>query len=159
MIPGADIQIATVIQGTLAGITAGIMMGLVSEICYRLSLFRSSLFIVDGSFIIRLLPAGNSNALLYIAGIPVHLITSGVFGGVYPVLCGLLGLEPFSAFNVALYFFVLWLSMLFVALPIAGQGLSGKKLGKLTWVEQLILHIVFGVAYFVSLRLMWGFFI
>ncbi len=35
--------------------------------------------------------------------------------------------------------------MLFMALPVAGQGLLGKNLGALTWLEQIALHIVFGI--------------
>jgi hypothetical protein len=150
MIPGTDLQIVTIIPGILAGIAAGVIMGLVSEVGYRLSLFKSSLLIVDGSFLIRSLPVGKSKALLYSAGIPVHLITSGLFGGAYAAICTLLRLEPFSAFNIAFYFFVLWLSMLFIALPVAGQGLLGRRLGDSTWVEQLVLHVVFGVGYFGS---------
>jgi hypothetical protein len=46
---------------------------------------------------------------------------------------------------IAFYVFLLWLSMLFVALPIAGQGFLGIKLGPVTWIEQMVLHVVFGI--------------
>jgi hypothetical protein len=41
--------------------------------------------------------------------------------------------------------------MLFVALPIAGQGSFGKKVGNSVWLEQLFLHAVFGVAFWWAL--------
>lgn len=50
--------------------------------------------------------------------------------------------------------FMLWLSMLFVALPIAGQGLLGRKLGSLIWLEQIVLHIIFGIGLWRTLYLL-----
>jgi hypothetical protein len=37
--------------------------------------------------------------------------------------------------------------MHFVALPTAGQGLLAKKMGALTWLEQMALHVVLAPDY------------
>jgi hypothetical protein len=135
-------------QGMLAGILAGIIMGIVSDGAFRLKIFRSSLLLVDGNFLFRFSRRKPTKAQLYAAGIPIHLVTSGVFGGVYAAGTSYLGLAPLSPSLVAAYFGILYLSMLFIALPIAGQGLAGSKAHSSTWFEQLILHIIFGAGYF-----------
>jgi hypothetical protein len=78
-------------------------------------------------------------------GIPVHLFTSVSFGIGYVILISLFKLDFLNRWLIALYVFMLWLSMLFVALPTAGQGLFGRKLGSLTWLEQMVLHVIFGI--------------
>jgi hypothetical protein len=78
-------------------------------------------------------------------GIPVHLFTSVSFGIGYVAPATILKLDLFNAQLIALYVFILWLSMLFVALPIAGQGILGRRLSSLIWLEQLVLHVVFGI--------------
>jgi hypothetical protein len=140
------------IQGVFAGFMAGILMGLSSEILYRLKIFKSSLLLVDGMFFIRSLGINSSDAALYAAGIPIHLITSSIFGGIYIVISAALKINALSPYAVSFYFFIMWLSMLFIALPVAGQGVFGKKLHHSTWLEQLFLHIIFGLAYFVALQ-------
>ncbi len=140
-----------VIPGLTAGILAGVLMGLASEACYRIRLFKSSLILVDGEFLFRTLNMKPNNRTRYIVGSVIHLVTSGVFGGIYTAAMHLLALTPLSALLISTYFFVLWLSMLFMALPIAGQGLLGKKAGTATWFEQLILHIIFGAGYYAAL--------
>ncbi|OPY75451.1 MAG: hypothetical protein A4E65_03573 [Syntrophorhabdus sp. PtaU1.Bin153] len=141
--------------GFLSGAVSGIVMGLLSDNLFRLKIFRSSLLVVDGSFFFRTLKLRGSPQLVYGAGFFIHLITSGVFGALYIVLAILLGLETAmvtSLTAVSAYVAVLWLSMLFVALPIAGVGLMGRKSGTLTWFEQLILHIIFLFVYYGCLR-------
>jgi len=140
-----------VTEGAVAGILAGILMGLASEACFRTRLFKSSLILVDGEFLFRTVNVKPNNRTRYIAGSVIHLITSGVFGGIYTAAAHLLALTPLSALLVSIYFFVLWLSMLLIALPIAGQGLLGRKAGSATWLEQLILHVVFGAGYYAAL--------
>jgi hypothetical protein len=140
--------------GACAGMSAGLLMGLVSEFCYRLAIFKSSLLLVDGSFFLRTLGMKPSATLAYGSGIPIHVLTSGFFGAAYILAAGQLRGNIFSVAAVALYFFILWLAMLFIALPIAGQGIMGRKAGGRTWLEQLILHIIYGVGYFLSLKLL-----
>ena len=41
--------------------------------------------------------------------------------------------------------------MLLTALPVAGQGFFGKKLHRYAWIEQLFLHIVFGLSFWWAL--------
>jgi hypothetical protein len=67
------------------------------------------------------------------------------FGIGYVVPVSLFKLDLLNGWLTAFYVFILWLSMLFMALPVAGQGLLGKNLGALTWLEQIALHIVFGI--------------
>lgn len=141
---------ATLFSGIMAGIAAAIFMGSASEIAYRMGLFKSSLLLVDGSFFLRFTrkEPGKGN---YLAGIPIHLFTGAVFGAIYVAVTDFFGLNPFLPGLVALYFFLLWLSMLFIALPIAGQGMLGQKASRRTWLEQLFLHVIFGVGYYYSL--------
>ena len=76
-------------------------------------------------------------------GIPVHLLTSVCFGIGYTVPVTIFNLDPQNGWLLALYTFMLYLSMLFVALPTAGQGMLGRKLGPYAWLEQMVLHVVF----------------
>ena len=133
-------------MGVIAGLIAGFAMGLCSEIGFRLNLFRSSLAWIDGSFVARITGRAMSRAQTYIVGAIMHLVTSGVFGGVFGTAMALLGLRP-GLLILCFYVFLLWLAMLFSALPIAGQGLAGRKLGPHTWLEQVVLHIIFGVVF------------
>lgn len=144
---------AKIIQCVFAGFLAGIIMGLASEILYRLKIFKSSLLLVDGMFFIRSLRIKPSDAALYAAGIPIHLITSSVFGGIYIIISAILKINALSPYAISFYFFIMWLSMLFIALPVAGQGIFGNRLHRSTWLEQLILHIIFGLAYFEALQM------
>ena len=144
---------AKIIQGIFAGFLAGIIMGLASECLYRLKIFKSSLLLVDGMFFIRSIRIKPSDAALYAAGIPIHLITSSVFGGIYIIISAILKIDALSPYVISFYFFIMWLSMLFIALPVAGQGMLGERLHRSTWLEQLALHIVFGITYFEALQI------
>jgi len=66
-------------------------------------------------------------------------------------LSRLLKFDPLNSAALAAYVFVLWLSMLLLALPIAGQGLLGRRAAISAWYEQLALHAVFGVALWLGL--------
>jgi hypothetical protein len=142
--------------GFLAGVVAGAAMGIASDVAARFRFFRSSMFIVDGNFLLKTFGIKDDPMIVYAAGIPMHLVTSGIFGAIYPVAARFAGLETFSFALAALYVVLLWLSMLFIALPTAGQGLLGKKAGPLTWLEQLALHVVFLVVYYGMLRIIGG---
>jgi hypothetical protein len=144
------IDFMAVATGIKAGVAAAVLMAIVSEVGYRIGLFRSSLLLVDGSFFLRLTGKGGEKGQ-YLAGIPIHLFTGAVFGALYMAGTGFFGLNPFSPALVSLYFFFLWLSMLLIALPVAGQGIMGRKASPRTWFEQLLLHIVFGIGYYYSL--------
>lgn len=132
-------------EGLLSGTAAGIVMGLVSHSGFRAGIFRSSLFIIDGSFALKSLGIKHSEMRSVIFGIPVHLLTSISFGLSYAILAEILNFEPTDVRIMSLYVFALWLSMLFVALPVAGHGVLGRWLGPTSWFEQLILHIIFGI--------------
>jgi hypothetical protein len=132
-------------EGVLSGLAAGILMGLISHAGFKAGIFKSSIFIVDGMFVLQRagLQYNENKAVLF--GIPVHLLTSVSFGLAYAVLTGIMKLEAINTLLIALYVFMLWLSMLFVALPVAGQGFLGRRLGAQTWLEQMVLHVVFGI--------------
>lgn len=132
-------------DGVAAGLATGILMGLISHAGFKSRIFKSSLFIIDGSFVQHILGQKRDVQKALILGIPVHLLTSVSFGIGYVVPLTILKLDLFNGWFTVLYTFVLWISMLFVALPTAGQGLLGKKLGPLTWLEQMVLHIIFGI--------------
>jgi hypothetical protein len=132
-------------EGVVSGLAAGILMGLISHAGFKAGTFKSSILIIDGSFVqhkLRLKHEANKAVLL---GIPVHLLTSISFGIGYVVPVSLLKFDLLNGYFIALYCFMLWLSMLFVALPIAGQGFLGRRLGPLTWIEQMMLHVIFGI--------------
>ena len=140
-----------IIAGFLAGAAAGIIMGVISHILFKMHVFKSSLIVVDGSFLFRVIGRKASSGIVATAGLVVHLVTSAVFGALYFVATGILGIDPTDAAwsfpLIVLYVAILWLSMLFIALPIAGQGVLGRRSGRYAWLEQLLLHAVFLGAY------------
>lgn len=141
-------------EGLMSGLAAGILMGLISHIGFRVAAFKSSLLIIDGSFALRKLRLQDDEKRSALLGIPVHLVTSISFGLSYAVLVRVLNMEPTSVWVVTGYVFMLWLAMLFIALPIAGHGPFGRKLGPTTWFEQLLLHIIFGIVLWYTLTLL-----
>jgi hypothetical protein len=140
------------VDGVVAGIIAGAFMAAVSEVGYRLRCLRSNLILTDGDFATKLVSPGTSKGITYTLGVVVHLITSAVFGLVYAGVVHVLDTNAESAAVIAPYVFLLWLAMLLVALPVAGQGLLGWRAGKYAWVEQLLFHAVFGAAFWWALR-------
>ena len=139
-------------EGVVSGVAAGILMGLISHAGFKVGIFKSSLFIVDGTFVQNILRLEHNVNKSVLLGIPVHLLTSVSFGIGYVVPVTLLKLDLLNGWLIALYTLMLWLSMLFVALPAAGQGVLGRKLGSLTWLEQIVLHIIFGVGLWVVIH-------
>ncbi len=134
------------VNGFIAGLIAGFVMGLCSEIGFRLGLFRASLARIDGTFAGNIMGHRLGFAQLYVIGAVMHLITSAVFGAIFGLLVFVLGVRADLPL-LACYVFLLWLSMLCTALPIAGQGFMGKRLGPYTWLEQLVLHIIYGIVF------------
>lgn len=146
-----------IIAGLLAGAAAGIIMGVLSHALFKFKIFRSSLLIVDGSFLFRTLGRQAEHGIEATAGLVIHLVTSAVFGALYFVITGFLGIAPqdaaWSFVLVGSYVFILWLSMLFIALPISGQRILGRRSGPYAWLEQLFLHAVFFVAFLFIIRI------
>lgn len=145
-----------VIAGFAAGALAGVIMGFLSHILFKGKKFKSSLILVDGSFFARSLKLKAGYGLLFFAGLVIHLVTSGVFGAIYVALVTFLfpSIPLLSPGWIGLYVALLWLAMLFVALPVAGVGFLGSKAGSSTWLEQLVLHIVFYGLYWFFLSVM-----
>jgi hypothetical protein len=138
--------------GFVSGAVSGVVMGLISDILFRLHIFKSSLIAIDGSFLLRTLKLKDSARLCYATGLFIHLITSGVFGATYITGTMLFGFDGLLFGLVCLYVTILWLSMLFIAMPIAGEGLLGRRSGPFTWIEQFFLHAVFCAIYYLCLR-------
>ena len=138
-------------EGVAAGVIAGVFMVVVSEVGHRLGVFKSSLIVIDGSFAISRLKVKDNKLAIYALGIPVHLVTSAVFGLVYSLFPRFLDFDAKEIYALAPYVFFLWLAMLLTALPIAGQGILGRKSGRFTWLEQLVIHAVFGVGFWWAL--------
>ena len=143
-----------VLEGILGGLVGGILMAAVSEVFYRSGTFKSSILIIDGSFVTRFMKKHADATNIYLFGIPVHLLTSTTFGVVYMIGTYILKWNPRSVWILCPYAAVLWISMLFVALPVAGQGLLGRKGSPFAWAEQLLLHIVYGGGLWVFLTFM-----
>ncbi|MEN6622237.1 MAG: hypothetical protein ABFD50_11875 [Smithella sp.] len=143
----------TVIEVTTAAVIAGITMAILTGIGYRLGMIKANLLIIDGEFALNLAGIRARQPLVSIIGTIVHLVTSAVFGAVYFALTYLFAFDPANAIVLAAYVFLLWLAMLFVALPAAGQGLMGRRAAASTWYEQLLLHAVFGFVLWTGLSL------
>jgi hypothetical protein len=124
---------------------AGAFMAIATEAGYRLGIVRGNLLQVDGEFALKLIGIKSRLGLVYTVGIAVHLITSAAFGAVLYIIAEITDIDVTSVRVVAPYVFVLWLAMLFSALPLAGQGFLGRRLADTIWIEQLGLHVIFGV--------------
>jgi hypothetical protein len=134
-----------ILQGIVAGLVGGILMAAVSEAFYQLGAFKSSILIIDGAFVTRFMKRRADTINIYLFGVPVHLLTSTTFGVIYMSGTDMVKWNPRSVWILCTYVTVLWISMLFVALPVAGQGLLGRKGSGFAWAEQLFLHIVYGI--------------
>lgn len=146
-----------IVAGLLAGAAAGIIMGVLSHILFKFKVFRSSLLVIDGSFLFRTLGRQAEHGVEATVGLVLHLVTSAVFGALYFVITGYFGIDPqdaaWSFSLMGLYVFVLWLSMLFIALPVSGQRVLGRRSGPYAWLEQLFIHAVFFVAFVFVIRI------
>ena len=140
-----------VLDGIIAGLIAGIFMGILSQLGYWFGVIRSHLIVVDGAFALCMLRIDGGTPATYAVGIIIHLVTSIVFGIVYVAIVQLAGFTLQWFVAVAVYVFILWLAMLIVALPIAGQGFMGNKIRGAVWLEQLILHVIFGFSFWWAL--------
>lgn len=134
----------------LAGLVGGVLMGFVSETGYRLKLFQLGLITADGAFAAKMLGLKTAPKVIYGLGIPIHLVTGMAFGLGYGLLSLVFAMEPHTLSNLIIYTFVLWLCMLWIALPIAGQGFLGQKAGRRVWWEQFLVHLVFGAGFWWS---------
>jgi hypothetical protein len=144
------------VKGVISGLTAGVIMGLISHAGFKAGIFKSSLFIIDGMFVQQKagLKYNEQQAILF--GVPVHLFTSIIFGLAYSALISIMKLESLNGWLIALYVCLLWFSMLFIALPTAGQGFLGRRLGSFAWLEQLVLYVIFGIGLWGMLYLLHG---
>ena len=140
-----------IVDGLAAGVIAGVYMGIVSEIGYRLGLIKSHLVIVDGEYGLKMLKREQTRSMVYAVGTTVHLITSIVFGIIYTTIAHFAGFDYTHAAYLPLYIVVLWVAMLFTALPIAGKGTAGLKIHKYVWAEQALLHVVYGLSFWWAL--------
>lgn len=129
----------------VASVIAGVCMAIATEAGYRIGIIRGNLLQVDGEFALKQIGRESTPDLVYAMGITVHLITSAAFGLVLYAIAEVIDLDADSVKLIAPYVFVLWLAMLFSALPVAGQGFLGKRLAGTVWFEQLFLHFVFGL--------------
>jgi len=134
-----------------SAVIAGILMALASELGRAVGVSKSSLVLIDGEFAARMIGRRGGKGLSYVAGSVIHLTTSAVFGAIYFGIVRGLDVALQSALVIAPYVFALWLAMLFAALPLAGQGVLGKKAGRLAWLEQMVFHAVFGVGFWWAL--------
>ena len=135
-----------------AAVIAGIFMYILSELGFRVGLSKSNLALIDGEFAVRSVRIQSNMLLSYLFGIPIHLVTSAIFGVIYFGIIQGLDLNAPSAQVIATYVFCLYLAMLFIALPVSGQGILGRRIGRSAWAEQLIFHVVFGIGFWWALE-------
>jgi hypothetical protein len=141
----------TIAEGLIAGVIAGSFMGAASWGGHRLGWFKSNLISIDGQFATRLLRLKSTPLWTYSLGVAMHLATSAVFGIIYAGMVRLLNVSAGSVLVILPYVVVLWMGMLFSALPVAGAGLLGRKVGPNVWAEQLVIHAVFGAVFWWAL--------
>ena len=139
------------ISGVIGGIIAGVFMGITSQLGYWLGIIKSHLVVIDGAFSLRMLKRDGGTAVIYVLGIMIHLVTSIIFGIVYVIIARVAGFDPLLPLAITVYVLILWLAMLAVALPIAGQGFMGNKIRRSVWLEQLVLHVIFGFGFWWAL--------
>jgi hypothetical protein len=152
--PEKEVSKVTILDGFLAGILATVCMGAVSEILYRAGAFKDSQFLIDGTFVTDRLSVEHGEGTKYVLGIPIHVFTGVTFGVVYAVGTDLLDWTANSLLLISGYVLLLWLSMLFAALPVAGKGLLGRDIGSKAWLEQLVTHVVYGLAFWGALQVL-----
>ena len=140
-----------IIDGVLVGLIAGIIMGIFSQLGYWLGIIRSHLIVVDGAFALRMINRDSGTSSTYAVGTLIHLVTSIILGIIYIAITQVAGFNLQWPLAIAVYVFVLWLAMLAVALPVAGQGFLGNKIRSSVWLEQLMLHIIFGFSFWWAL--------
>lgn len=143
----------TAIEVTSAAVVAGIAMAALTELGYRLGMIKANLLLIDGKFTLNIAGIRERQSLVYAVGIAVHLVTSAVFGVLYYAVTYLFGVDPSNVVVLATYIFLLWLAMILVALPVAGQGLLGRRAAASAWYEQLVLHAFFGLVLWAELGL------
>ncbi|KPK24107.1 MAG: hypothetical protein AMJ70_02745 [Dehalococcoidia bacterium SG8_51_3] len=141
------------IAGILGGLIAGIFMAIASQLGHWLGIVKSHLIVIDGTFALRMLKRDGGTAIIYALGTMIHLVTSIVFGVVYVTITRVAGFAPNLPVAIVVYVLILWLAMLAIALPIAGQGFMGDKIRRSVWLEQLVLHIIFGIGFWWALGL------
>jgi uncharacterized membrane protein YagU involved in acid resistance len=142
-----------IVDGILTGLIAGVIMGLVSQLGYWLKILKSHLIVIDGEFALRKTKQNITMPAIYVVGVILHLVTSIVFGIIYIAMAKIAGLDLRGIWSITVYFLILWLAMLLVALPVAGQGFLGKRISRYAWLEQFVLHIVFGINFWWALRI------
>jgi hypothetical protein len=98
-----------------------------------------------------MLKRDGGTTVIYALGAMIHLVTSIVFGIVYAAITRIAGFVPTLPLAIVVYVLILWLAMLSIALPVAGQGLMGNKIRRSVWLEQLVLHIIFGIGFWWAL--------
>jgi len=139
------------IAGIIDGIIAGVFMGIASQLGYWLGIVKSHLVVIDGAFSLRMLKRDGGTVVIYTLGTMIHLVTSVIFGIVYVIIARVAGFDPLLPLAITVYVLILWLAMLAVALPIAGQGFMGNKIRRSVWMEQLVLHAIFGIGFWWAL--------
>lgn len=138
-----------------AALIAGVIMALANEAGYRAGIIRGNLIKVDGKFALEKIGTEAAPVPVYMMGILVHLVTSAAFGLVLYLIAEVLDVHAGSVKLIAPYVFLLWLAMLFIALPVAGQGFLGKRLASTVWIEQFFLHVIFGVGLWLVLGVLY----
>ena len=139
------------LAGIIGGIIAGIFMGIASQLGYWLGIVKSHLIVIDGAFSLRMLKRDGGTLVIYALGIMIHLVTSIIFGIVYVIIARVADFDPLLPLAITIYVLILWLAMLAVALPIAGHGFMGNKIRQFVWLEQLVLHVIFGIGFWWAL--------
>jgi hypothetical protein len=138
-------------DAVVAGLIAGIYMGVISQLGYWLGIVKSHLVVIDGAFALKIMKQQHRIVATYTIGAVIHLATGIIFGMVYYAIARIFDFDLRSAAALTIYVLVLWLAMLAVALPVAGQGFAGQKIRRAVWLEQLVLHIVFGFGFWWAL--------
>ena len=133
------------LDGLFTGLVIGILLGIPAMITEALNpTSRMPLLMDVETFWGRKLSEGG---VIFWSAV-VHLGMSTLYGSFVPLLV-LQGILPphLPLHGLLLYSVGFNLSMGFIALPIVGFGLFGRREGDFVWLELLLTHLLYGVAY------------
>lgn len=125
-----------------AGLLAGLGMAFVMAFGEWAGLVKINLPHVNGLFFWK---NRFRKPMTYAFGLSIHLLISICFALGYVLFRRYIALSWPWALAGLTWAFVLWLAFGLTVSPVTGYGWFGLKAGKLTWLELLVTHAVFGL--------------
>ena len=126
----------------LEGMLAAMVMGLFGVVIEVVRISDFNLMLLVGKFFIT---KSQDRPLATSLGWIIHLFIGGAMAEVYFWLVIHLGfIEDFSLLTAVAWSGLLWLITMLAVMPILGAGIFAYKLGRLKWLEQLVVFLAYG---------------